>query len=99
MNISRTLHSPETENTGVTLSRGKRSSEHKIVPAPGKEPNKLAHFMPVDVAHCHELQPALVQLVEEARSYVDDGALAAAVLIAVRDQLVALTRSERGQLL
>ena len=42
--------------------------------------------MPEDLAQYDELQPALVQLVEEARSDRDDRARATAVLIAVRDQ-------------
>jgi hypothetical protein len=51
-----------------------------------------------DLAQYDELQPALVQLVEEARSDLDDGARGTAVLIAVRDQLVALDQigSEEG---
>jgi hypothetical protein len=40
--------------------------------------------MPEDLAQYDELQPALVQLVEEARSDLDDGARSTAVLIAVR---------------
>src|SRR5271165_2446832 len=43
-----------------------------------------------DLAQYDELQPALVQLVEEARSDLDDETRATAVLIAVRGQLVAL---------
>jgi hypothetical protein len=39
-----------------------------------------------DLAQCDGLQPTLVQLVEEARSDLDDGRSATAVLIAVHDQ-------------
>jgi hypothetical protein len=54
--------------------------------------------MPEDLAQYDELQPALVQLVEEARSDLDDGARPTAVLTAVRGQLVALDQigSEEG---
>jgi hypothetical protein len=54
--------------------------------------------MPEDLAQYDELQPALVQLVEEARTDLDDWARATAVLIAVRGQLVALDQigSEEG---
>jgi hypothetical protein len=48
------------------------------------------YFIREDLAQYDEFQPALVQLVEEARSDLDDGARATAVLIAGRDQLVAL---------
>ena len=47
-------------------------------------------FMREDLAQYDELQPALVQLVEEARSDLEDETRATAVLIAVRGQLVAL---------
>jgi hypothetical protein len=54
--------------------------------------------MPEDLAQYDELEPALVQLVEEARSDLDDGPRATVVLIAVCDQLVALDQigSEEG---
>jgi hypothetical protein len=54
--------------------------------------------MPEDLAQYDELQPALVQLVKEARSDLDEGAPPTAVLIAVRGQLVALDQigSEEG---
>jgi hypothetical protein len=53
--------------------------------------------MPEDLAQYDELQPALVQLVEEARSDLDDGARSTAVLIPVRGQLVALDQmASRG---
>ena len=54
--------------------------------------------MPEDLAQYDELRPALVQLGRKARSDLDDGARATAVLIAVRGQLVALDQigSEEG---